>query len=469
MNRLKYVLSVALILVAPLLVVSKAWAASGTIYLSPGSGTFVNGGTYDVAIRENSGATQVNAVQANLSFPASLLSVVSITRGPAWGIEAQNQYNNSAGTINFAVGNIGALTGDQLVGTIRFQAKASSGTAVVSFTAGTTVTEADGSATPLNPLTQNGGSYTMSAPATPPPPTPPSPTPPPPPSPGSPSPTPTPSPSPGSPPPPTPPSASGLQITNVASSAVGTDTATITWTTSASANSEVMYGLSSGTYTYGANDGALVTNHKIVLKSQLIQPGITYHFKVKSTDGSGRSATSADYTFTTKGASVQVTVTDQNGKPVRGAKVTITYPTTTEKSVSGITDKNGQVTISGLPGLKADKVDAMVTHGGKKTTFNDLQLKPFDPQNPTQSLAFKINVERGTPFIVILIPLLLLGILAGLLWNRGKKPKDWWHSVDTASTGSSAPGISPTPTSVGDKSEPTIIRPTNSPTDSRKT
>ena len=73
--------------------------------------------------------------------------------------------------------------------------------------------------------------------------------------------------------------------------------ATITWTTDEVANSQVEYGL---TTSYGSSttlDSNLVTAHSVNLTGLTSQT--TYHYRVKSADGSGNSASSADYTFTT--------------------------------------------------------------------------------------------------------------------------------------------------------------------------
>lgn len=134
-----------------------------TIYLNPAAQTFGPNTSFSIQIRENSGTTPVNAVQANLSYSTTLLTLVSIdTTGTAFGVEAQNTGAN--GSINLARGTCGgcaAVTGDQLVATLNFRTNATSGTATVPFTAGTALVSASSNTDILSGLGATGsGSYT---------------------------------------------------------------------------------------------------------------------------------------------------------------------------------------------------------------------------------------------------------------------------------------------------------------------
>lgn len=70
----------------------------------------------------------------------------------------------------------------------------------------------------------------------------------------------------------------------------------ITWNTNESANSQILYGLTSA-YGSSAIDNNLVLNHSVNLVDLI--PNTTYHYKIFSTDGSGNSASTVDATFTT--------------------------------------------------------------------------------------------------------------------------------------------------------------------------
>jgi hypothetical protein len=134
-----------------------------TIYLTPAAVTMGPSNTFTVQVRENSGATAVNAVQANLSYPTSLLTFVSIdTTGTAFSVEAQN--SGGAGAVNLGRGTTTPVTGDQLIATITFTSTATSGTASVAFTSGTALVSSTTNADILGSLAATGsGSYVVDA------------------------------------------------------------------------------------------------------------------------------------------------------------------------------------------------------------------------------------------------------------------------------------------------------------------
>ena len=83
------------------------------------------------------------------------------------------------------------------------------------------------------------------------------------------------------------------------SSNITASTATITWTTDEASNSVVEYGL---TTSYGstASNATNVTSHNVGLSS--LTANTLYHYRVKSTDGAGNTATSGDHSFQTGNA-----------------------------------------------------------------------------------------------------------------------------------------------------------------------
>jgi hypothetical protein len=104
----------------------------------------------------------------------------------------------------------------------------------------------------------------------------------------------------------TPPVISNVQATYVTSSG-----ALITWTTDEASNSVVEYGL---TAAYGSRAGdtaenaTYVTSHSVSLSS--LASNTLYHYRVKSTDPLGNTATSDDYTFQTPVSAWQVITYD---------------------------------------------------------------------------------------------------------------------------------------------------------------
>jgi hypothetical protein len=86
------------------------------------------------------------------------------------------------------------------------------------------------------------------------------------------------------------------QITSLAAAPMGGDKAKITWTTNEFATSEVLYGTQSGVYPYKVSDPLYTKQHEVTLTG--LTPGTKYYYKVRSTDRSGNTATSAEYNFT---------------------------------------------------------------------------------------------------------------------------------------------------------------------------
>ena len=81
-----------------------AFAADGSLSLSPENGTFAVGDTFDVQIVVDSGARAVNAAEADISFDPHSLSVESIsTDGSIIGSwPTQPHFSNTDGTIQFS-------------------------------------------------------------------------------------------------------------------------------------------------------------------------------------------------------------------------------------------------------------------------------------------------------------------------------------------------------------------------------
>lgn len=143
--------------------ISPAKAASATLYLSPGSGTYVIGSNFNVGVKVNTDGEVVNAAEGAISFDNNLLEAVSVSKGgsifPFWTTEPTP--NNSAGTIRFG----GGLPPPAYKGsaghiiTITFKAK-KAGSASVRFSSGAVLAN-DGKGT--NILASMGSAnYTIS-------------------------------------------------------------------------------------------------------------------------------------------------------------------------------------------------------------------------------------------------------------------------------------------------------------------
>lgn len=134
-----------------------------TVYLTPDAQTFGGSTSFSIQVRENSGTTPVNAVQANLSYSTSLLTLVSVSTSSTFGVVAQNSGAN--GVINIGLGVSGGsapVTGDQLVATLNFKTNTTAGTASVPFTTGTALVSSSTNTNLLSSLAATGGgTYTI--------------------------------------------------------------------------------------------------------------------------------------------------------------------------------------------------------------------------------------------------------------------------------------------------------------------
>lgn len=135
---------------------SLAAPTAPTVYLSPASQTLGPNTTFTVQVREDSGTTPVNAVQANFSYPAALVDFVSIsTTGTAFTTDAPS--SGGSGQVSIARGIIGNLTGDKLIATVTFKTKTTSGTANMAFTTGTALVSSSSNQNLLASLASTGG------------------------------------------------------------------------------------------------------------------------------------------------------------------------------------------------------------------------------------------------------------------------------------------------------------------------
>jgi hypothetical protein len=91
-----------------------------SLYLTPSTGSPNAGDEVDVQIRVNTGSQLTNAVQANLTYPSSQLSVLGFDNNTtSFPITAQQQASN--GLIQVARSTSAPVSGDVNLTTVRFQ------------------------------------------------------------------------------------------------------------------------------------------------------------------------------------------------------------------------------------------------------------------------------------------------------------------------------------------------------------
>lgn len=154
----KALVTFAVIMVAAGLYVILSHAAPPppTIYLNPASQTVGPSGTVTLEVRENSGTTGVNAVQANFTYPTSQFTFVSVDASTS-AFTTAAEGTGGAGQVKIARGLTGSVTGDQLIAKVTFQATATSGTANMAFTTGTALVSSGTNQDILGSLAATGG------------------------------------------------------------------------------------------------------------------------------------------------------------------------------------------------------------------------------------------------------------------------------------------------------------------------
>ncbi|MEY4731650.1 MAG: hypothetical protein RL681_596 [Candidatus Parcubacteria bacterium] len=130
-----------------------------SLYVGPASGTFTVGSTFTVSLYVNTSGNNVNALDAQLEYPADKLQVVSPTAGKSiiniW--VSQPSYDNHAGKIRFqgAIPTPGINTSAGLISQVAFRVT-SIGTAILRFTDGSRVLLNDGHGTDILGQTTSG-------------------------------------------------------------------------------------------------------------------------------------------------------------------------------------------------------------------------------------------------------------------------------------------------------------------------
>jgi len=163
---MKKLLSIIFIFILSFSLIPQAKATGASLYLSPNSGTFHVGSTFNVSIFVNTGGNDVNAVKVDLKFDPRKLQIASPTAGRSFISVwiSQPSYSNTKGTASFQGGapSPGINTSSGLVSTITFRA-ITPGETSISFLPSSQVLLNDGKGT--NILTSLGrGVYNIAIP-----------------------------------------------------------------------------------------------------------------------------------------------------------------------------------------------------------------------------------------------------------------------------------------------------------------
>jgi len=116
----------------------KVFAA--TIYLSPSSGNYSVGQTFNVSVLVNTQGTAVNTAEAQITFSSDTLDLLSVSQGSTFNLISPGSPSKGASSAYFAGGlpNPGYTGSGGSLGSMTFRAKAE-GTATVSINSGRTL------------------------------------------------------------------------------------------------------------------------------------------------------------------------------------------------------------------------------------------------------------------------------------------------------------------------------------------
>ncbi|HWB38628.1 MAG TPA: hypothetical protein VG604_00090 [Candidatus Saccharimonadales bacterium] len=375
------------ILLSMLLSSTPVFAASGSISLSCDDSTVASGQSFVVAIYMNGGGNAVNAVEADLSYPASQIQYVGFSAtGSAFEIGASS--GGGGGTVTIDRGTTGGVKGSALVGTVTFKALVGSGSATINVASSSSLV-AGGAAVPYGSSgvsvgfgssvsSGDGDSGSSSSSGT--------------------SKTPT-----------APKDVTAPKITGVKTANVTSFSADITWATNEAADSVVQYGLDTH-YGLSASSATKTKSHSVALGSAFLEPLTLLHYRVQSTDAAGNVATSPDYTLQLPGVAVTVVVKGPDGQPVSGANVTLNNKT-------GQTDSHGQVI---LPGALGNNKITTIYQGVtvQKSITVAKSTKPLPPVqlDLSRQPADRWMVVSAGLVVVVVILLGLDAVLFGSKW-----------------------------------------------------
>jgi hypothetical protein len=194
-----------------------------------------------------------------------------------------------------------------------------------------------------------------------------------------------------------------------------TNQAIVRWITAVPADSQIKWGKTTGYGSRNGRDPLLLTTHAMTISG--LSAGMTYHFRVMSTDASGAMVTSMDYSFGTASGVIAVSVTPFTATISSGGTQQFTASVTNcaDKSVTW-SSTTGSVNANGL--FTAPNVTADTTVTVKATSVTD----------PTKSASATVIVKAPAPALSVTPPSLSFSAQQG-----GSDPA--WQTVDVRNTG----------------------------------
>ena len=159
-------------------------------------------------------------------------------------------------------------------------------------------------------------------------------------------------------------------ISNVRTANITATTVSILWDTDTPATSQVEYGLTASYGTKSAYVATLVKPHTINLAG--LKEYTLYHYRVISKDDIANTATSSDYTFTTKDVTLPKGTITINSNAVYATTATVTLNLTATDAGSGVSQmqfSNDNKTWSNLEAFSVTKAWTVAAGDGTKTVY----------------------------------------------------------------------------------------------------
>lgn len=398
----------------------KASAATGSMYMTSSASSVLNGNQFTVFVRANAAAA--NAAQLDITYPSSTLDLMSYsTSGSVMPtlVQAPTASEGNFGAVIYAGGGGTPLTGDSLLMSLVFQAKAGSGTAAINLSPSSKLVNAGSQVS----TSYSGATVTLTSPA---------------------------------PPPAAAPIISDFKPS--ASSVVAGNTVTLTWAVSNSVSCSV---------TPGGPTNTSATSWTTPKLTKIGIEGSTFKLICQNSDGVSSAAKEvsvsvsaipiapssvkatptasaspqASPTPEVKGAStysppVSLTPTvdskvglvesttmiikDKTGKPL--ANVEVVFDGTNGKVFK--TDKDGKVVITNVP---AGKLTMSVRSGGKEISKQDITLVAGVTDTAQQVKLAGVSSGSSKNGLIIMVAAVILAILlvlaAVIIIKKRKQPK----------------------------------------------
>lgn len=407
-----------------------------TLTLSPSTSSVPVGSTLTVSILLNTGGQLAYGVDVNrLHFNPNVLRVVDadsvtagvqIALGSLMSMTIINSVDNVGGTIQFSQvpwdqvnGKPTAFNGSGVLATVTFQVIAV-GTSNISFdfTLGSSIDcNVAGSGADLL-SSASGGSYTGTAGNV--------------------------------------VDTTAPVISAVSASSITQNGATIKWTTDDSANSQVLYGLSSA---YGSNttvNSSMVTSpHTVTLPGTglpALTPNTVYHYKVRSTNSASLTTESGDYTFTTLAPvdNTPPTISNTIISGVTTSSATITWTTSNENSDTQVEYALTSLYTNSISTPLKDSPNA-VPASSRVTFPHTVTLSGLSAGTPYHykvksrdaagNLAVSLDNVFTTDTLADTTKPLAPGGLTAISTNENQIQLSWTASTDSVGVGQSVSGI----------------------------